>query len=53
VVVPALLAARLTVGARRDLDGRGWTMLLIGCVKLHLLTGVTLAAGFVLSSISW
>jgi 1,4-dihydroxy-2-naphthoate polyprenyltransferase len=53
VVVPALLAARLTLGARRDLDGRGWTMLLISCVKLHLLTGVTLAAGFVLSSISW
>jgi 1,4-dihydroxy-2-naphthoate octaprenyltransferase len=52
-VVPAALAVRLALQAREDLDGRGWTMLLIGCVKLHQLTGLTLAAGFVLSAISW
>jgi 1,4-dihydroxy-2-naphthoate octaprenyltransferase len=51
--VPAALAIRLALQAREDLDGRGWTMLLIGCVKLHQLTGLTLAAGFVLSAISW
>jgi 1,4-dihydroxy-2-naphthoate octaprenyltransferase len=52
-LVPAALAIRLALQAREDLDGRGWTLLLIGCVKLHQLTGLTLAAGFVLSAISW
>jgi len=49
--VPAALALRAAARARPDLDGRGWTMLLIACVQLHLLTGLTLAAGLVLSAI--
>jgi 1,4-dihydroxy-2-naphthoate octaprenyltransferase len=49
--VPAAMALRAAVRARPDVDGRGWTMLLIACVQLHLLTGLTLAAGFVLSAI--
>jgi 1,4-dihydroxy-2-naphthoate octaprenyltransferase len=52
-VLPALLGLRLARRARPDLDGLGWTRLLIGCVQLHMLTGATLAAGFVLSAISW
>jgi 1,4-dihydroxy-2-naphthoate octaprenyltransferase len=51
--LPAVIALRLAVRARKDLDGTGWTRLLIGCVQLHLLTGVTLSAGFVLSAIRW
>ena len=51
--LPALLGLRLAARARRDLDGMGWTRLLIGCVQLHLLTGATLAAGLVLSAIRW
>jgi 1,4-dihydroxy-2-naphthoate octaprenyltransferase len=50
-VITAALACRLALRARADLDGRAWTMLLIGCVKLHQLTGLTLAAGFLLSAI--
>ena len=53
VAIPAALAVRLAVRARPGLDGTGWTRLLIGCVQLHMLTGITLAAGFVLSAISW
>jgi 1,4-dihydroxy-2-naphthoate octaprenyltransferase len=49
--LPAVLGLRLAARARTDLDGMGWTRLLIGCVQLHLLTGVTLAAGLVLSAI--
>jgi 1,4-dihydroxy-2-naphthoate octaprenyltransferase len=52
-VLPAVLAVRLALRARTDLDGTGWTRLLIGCVQLHMLTGVTLAGGFVLSAIRW
>jgi 1,4-dihydroxy-2-naphthoate octaprenyltransferase len=52
-VVPAALALRTAARARSDLDGRGWTMLLIAAVQLHLLTGLTLAAGFVLSALRW
>ena len=51
--LPALLGLRLAARARADLDGMGWTRLLIGCVQLHLLTGATLAAGLVLSAIRW
>jgi 1,4-dihydroxy-2-naphthoate octaprenyltransferase len=51
--VPAALGLRLAARARSDLDAMGWTRLLIGCVQLHMLTGITLAAGFVLSAISW
>ncbi|GAC1581942.1 MAG: hypothetical protein NVS3B18_15480 [Candidatus Dormibacteria bacterium] len=50
-VLPAALALRLAARARPDLDGTGWTRLLIGCVQVHLLLGVTLAAGFLLSAI--
>jgi 1,4-dihydroxy-2-naphthoate octaprenyltransferase len=53
VSLPALLGLRLAARARRDLDSMGWTRLLIGCVQTHLLTGVMLAAGFVLSAINW
>ena len=51
--IPAALGLRLAMRARNDLDGMGWTRLLIGCVQLHLLAGLTLAAGFVLSAIHW
>ena len=51
--LPALLGLRLAARARSDLDAMGWTRLLIGCVQLHMLTGATLAAGFVLSAIRW
>jgi 1,4-dihydroxy-2-naphthoate octaprenyltransferase len=51
--VPAVLGLRLAARARADLDGLGWTRLLIGCVQMHLLTGATLAAGLVLSAIRW
>jgi len=51
--LPAALGLRLAARARPDLDAMGWTRLLIGCVQLHLLTGLTLAAGFVLSAIHW
>jgi 1,4-dihydroxy-2-naphthoate polyprenyltransferase len=50
-LLPAAMAMRLASRAERDLDGLGWTRLLIGCVQLHLLTGLTLAAGLVLSAI--
>lgn len=52
-VLPAAMGLRLAARARNDLDSMGWTRQLIGCVQLHMLTGVTLAAGLVLSSISW
>ncbi|MBJ7595300.1 MAG: prenyltransferase [Candidatus Dormibacteraeota bacterium] len=52
-VLPAVMALLLAARARRDLDAMGWTRLLIGCVQLHMLTGITLAAGFVLSAIRW
>ena len=51
--LPALQGLRLAARARGDLDGMGWTRLLIGCVQLHMLTGATLAAGFVLSAVRW
>ena len=51
--LPGVLGLRLAARARSDLDPLGWTRLLIGCVQLHLLTGIALAAGFVLSAISW
>ncbi|MDQ6855676.1 MAG: prenyltransferase [Candidatus Dormibacteraeota bacterium] len=51
--VPALVGLRLAGRARNDLDAMGWTRLLIGCVQVHMLTGTTLAAGFVLSAIRW
>jgi len=41
----ALVALRTAARARPDLDARGWTLLLIACVKLHMLTGVLLAVG--------
>jgi 1,4-dihydroxy-2-naphthoate polyprenyltransferase len=50
---PAALGLRAAARARADLDGKGWTMLLIACVQLHLLTGLAVAAGFVLSAIRW
>jgi len=46
---PALLAVRTALRARVGLDGRGWTRLLIACVGLHLLTGLALALGLLLS----
>jgi len=49
--LPAALALRASTHARAGLEGRDWTMLLIGCVQLHLLTGLTLAAGLVLSAV--
>ncbi len=51
--LPAALGLRLAARARSDLDGTGWTRLLIGCVQLHLLTGITLAGGLVLSAVRW
>jgi 1,4-dihydroxy-2-naphthoate polyprenyltransferase len=51
--LPAVLGLRLAARARTDLDAQGWTRLLIGCVQLHMLSGATLAAGFVLSAIRW
>ena len=49
VAVPAcVLCARVALRARTDLDARGWTRLLIACVGLHLLVGVSLAAGLLL-----
>jgi 1,4-dihydroxy-2-naphthoate polyprenyltransferase len=51
VVVPAALAVRAAVRAHRGLDARGWTMRLIECVQLHMLTGFALSLGFVLSAI--
>jgi 1,4-dihydroxy-2-naphthoate polyprenyltransferase len=51
--VPAGLALRAAARAGTNLDGRGWTMLLIACVQLHLLTGLTVAAGLVLSAVRW
>ncbi|HEV7677838.1 MAG TPA: prenyltransferase [Candidatus Dormibacteraeota bacterium] len=49
VALPAVMQAlRAAARARPDLDARGWTMLLIACVGLHLLTGVLLAAGLLL-----
>jgi len=51
--LPAAMGLRLAARARNDLDAMGWTRLLIGCVQLHMLTGATLAAGFVLSAIRW
>jgi 1,4-dihydroxy-2-naphthoate octaprenyltransferase len=49
--VPAALAVRAAMRAHRDLDARGWTMRLIDCVQLHMLTGLALGLGFVLSAI--
>jgi 1,4-dihydroxy-2-naphthoate octaprenyltransferase len=49
--LPALLGLRSAARARPGLDGPGWTMRLIDCVQLHLLTGLTLSLGFVLSAI--
>jgi 1,4-dihydroxy-2-naphthoate octaprenyltransferase len=49
--VPALLAVRSAAQVHAGPDGRGWTMRLIDCVQLHILTGVTLALGLVLSAI--
>ena len=52
--LPAVLALRLAARARRrPRRPLGWTRLLIGCVQLHLLTGIALAAGLVLSAIRW
>ncbi len=51
--VPAVVGLRLAARARPDLDGMGWTRLLIACVQMHLLTGTTLAGGLVLSAIRW
>jgi 1,4-dihydroxy-2-naphthoate octaprenyltransferase len=52
-VVPAALALRSAARVNEHTDGRGWTMQLIGCVQIHLLTGLVLAVGFVLSAIHW
>ena len=51
VVIPAGLAVRAATRSHRDLDATGWTMRLIECVQLHLLTGLALSVGFVLSVI--
>ena len=50
-VIPAALAVRSAVRARRGLDIAGWTARLIECVGLHLLTGLAVSAGLVLSAI--
>lgn len=50
-VVPAALAVRAALRAHPGLDARGWTLRLIDCVQLHMLTGLTLSLGFVLSAI--
>lgn len=51
LALPAgVMALRIALRARADLDARGWTMLLIACVGLHLLTGALLALGLVLSA---
>ena len=49
--VPAGLAIRSAGRAHRGLDGLGWTHRLIECVQLHLLTGIALGLGSVLSGI--
>ena len=49
-LLPAALAVRAALVARADLDGRGWTALLIRAVQLHLLTGLLLAAGLLASA---
>lgn len=49
VALPAVVQAlRVAARARVDLDARGWTMLLIGCVKLHLAIGALLSLGLLL-----
>ena len=50
-VIPGLMAIQLSGKASLSLDGRGWTLLLIATVRLHLLTGLALCAGFALSLI--
>jgi 1,4-dihydroxy-2-naphthoate octaprenyltransferase len=50
---PAALAVRTAARARADSDGRQWTLQLIACVQVHLLTGLALAAGLALSAIRW
>jgi 1,4-dihydroxy-2-naphthoate polyprenyltransferase len=49
VALPAVVQAlRVARRARVDLDARGWTLLLIGCVKLHVQLGALLAVGLLL-----
>jgi len=48
-LIPGAIAVRRALQADEQLDARGWTLLLIGSVRLHSLTGVTLCAGFLLS----
>jgi 1,4-dihydroxy-2-naphthoate octaprenyltransferase len=50
-ILPAGLAVRSAWRAHRGLDGMGWTHRLIECVQLHLLTGIALGLGSVLSGI--
>lgn len=50
-VIPAALAVRSAMRAHRHLDAMGWTMRLIECVQIHLLTGLSLSAGLVLSAV--
>jgi 1,4-dihydroxy-2-naphthoate polyprenyltransferase len=46
IALPACVVALRVAGrAREGLDARGWTLLLIACVRLHLLCGALLAVG--------
>lgn len=49
--LPAALAVRSAARANTGLGSAGWTARLIDCVGLHLLTGLALSAGLVLSAI--
>ncbi len=50
-LLPGGLALGAALSARVDLPARGWTLLLIRCVRLHLWTGVALTAGLLLSAL--
>lgn len=48
-LLPAALALRAAARAHTSLDGRGWTMILLECVRTHLLTGAALCVAFALA----
>ncbi len=50
-LLPGLGCVRLAVRAGTSTDSRGWTLLLIGAVRMHQFTAAALCAGFALSLI--
>ena len=49
-LVPGALAVYRATQAKVGLDGLGWTRLLIGSVRLHSYTALTVCAGFFLAA---